>query len=308
MTRLIEVRGGMRFAVYLLLLLLLNACAAYPMVAARMDEREIDPVDMDLGAERWLWHHAESPRAVAVLTHGLNLNPGRMRALASVLQADGIDVLQLQLSGHEMGLDDQLRLARFRQADFSRWQQEMADSVALAAEHAALNGLPLYLVGFSLGGLLSVDHVNQHPDSAVQGMVLLAPALALRRTSYLLMPLGYLPDFYLPSFAANDYRANDFAPVSAYDALYQGLDIFLSTVEPAHIDIPTLLAIDAGDELVSSDGVSNFMARHQLWNWQWLPLVKSEGAARVLDHLIVDEQSLGADTWQYLQRRMLAFL
>ncbi len=287
--------------------LTLSACAAYPLGAARMAGSEDVLNAHDVGT-KLNWRQTDTPIAVVVVTHGLNLNPDAMNDIEVTLHEAGMDVLALSLTGHENSLEDDIRLARFRQADFQVWQQDMDLAVAQAALRAADQQVPLYLLGFSMGGLLSADHVNRHPDSTVERLVLLAPALSLRWTSYLLMPLSVLPNFFLPSVAPDAYRANNYAPVSAYESLYSGLGRFSEQVEPSRINIPTLVMIDQSDELISPDGVQSFIAEFGLDNWRYTLINKSEGAAPVLSHLIVSRHALGDEAWSEVADTVLAFL
>lgn len=286
--------------------MLLSACAAYPLGAARMassdDVPDIDP------ALKLRWHHAEQARATAVVVHGLNLNPDAMRDIENALHSDNMDVLAVSLSGHENGVDDQIRLARFRQASFPLWQQEMAEAVELAAAHAEAHDLPLYLVGFSMGGLLSADYLNSNPDRGVDRMVLLAPALSLRWTSYLLMPLSVLPNFFLPSVAPDAYRANNFAPVSGYESLYEGLQQFYEQAQADHLQIPVLVLIDPRDELVSVAGIGSLLDELSLQSWQVKEVSKTQGSETVMAHLILGPHSLGVQGWERVRSSMLEFL
>jgi esterase/lipase len=290
----------------IVVVVLLSACAVYPVGAARMvsaeDVPEIDP------ALKLRWHHAEQPRATAVVVHGLNLNPDAMRDIERALYDADMDVLAVSLSGHESGADEQLRLARFRQASFPVWQQEVEQAVEHAALHAEAQQLPLFLVGFSMGGLLTTDYVNRHPHNDVDKMVLLAPALSLRWTSYLLMPLSVLPNFFLPSIAPDAYRANNYSPVSAYESLYEGLQQFIEQAQSEHLQLPVLVLIDPRDELVSVAGMESLLEELSLESWQLQEVNKSVGAETVMSHLILGPHSLGEQGWEDVRNRMLDFL
>lgn len=290
-----------------LLCLLISACAAYPSEVARenLSADALAALDSEALGQRWL--SLEQPRAVVVVVHGLNLDPMVMTDIAASLYTSGMDVLSVSLSGHAHELPQDGRLVQFQEADFSVWQQEVAYAVAVASERAAIFDIPLYLVGFSLGGLLSADYLLGDNGSKVSRMVLFAPAISLKWSSYLLYPMQVFPDVFLPSVAPRAYRANDFAPVSAYLALYDGVRQF-NAAAGQRLNIPTLVFMHPGDELVSAQRVREFLDIHALSEWRYVEVRKSTGAANVLDHLIVSEGSLGADAWRLISNQVLDFL
>lgn len=282
----------------LLLCLLLSGCVT-PSDAAT---REATRVELD-------WLHARQPQAVVVLVHGFNLNPRVMNEMAAVLLANNMDVLQVSLTGHRMSLPPEDRRDEFgAMRGFQVWQSNMDLAMSEAADRAASLALPLHLVGFSMGGLLSVDYINRHDAAAVNRAVLLAPALSLRWSSWLLRPLGALPDFLLPSVGPDRYKANEFVPVSAYEALYEGVARVNEQIRPERIDIPALVLISREDELVSGEGLETFLAEHALQQWQLHYVDNSDGDDEVLEHVIVDSNSLGDRAWDSVTERLLVFL
>lgn len=304
-----QYRFGFTGLVACCLLFFATGCAAYPAGLASAEEMGMS--SDSLQELRFEWMLADTnpePRAVVVVTHGFNIDPEAMTEIEEALRSAGMDVLSLDLSGHESQLDEDGRLVQFREANFPIWREDIDQAVYMAGQRAGELDVPLYLVGFSLGGLLSVDYLNRHPDAAVERMVLLAPALALRWTSYLLMPLTALPNFFLPSVAPVDYRANNYAPVSAYESLYEGLRGFLDEVEPAHINRPAQVWLTDSDELVSPDGVRDFINEHGLNQWSVRGISKSSGAAMILNHLIIDANALGEESWEFMRQELLSFL
>lgn len=250
--------------------------------------------------------HAGNPAAIAVVVHGFNLKPAAMEEIENELLASRISVIALSLSGHNQSLDDASRLNVLRDTDFNLWRSEMEQAVLKARNTAG--ELPVILVGYSLGGLLSADYLNHHPDHGVSRQVLLAPALALRWSSYLLSPLGFFPNFDLPSLADKQYRANGRVPVSAYQALYHGVEVFQEQLHTDHLNIPTLVLIDPDDELVSPAGLRSFTEHQSLTRWEFVELNKSDDAGEVLNHLIIDRHTLGKFGWNSLSRQLRVFL
>lgn len=308
----------MRMVAVLLCAFLATACASYPDDIARdrlPTQQQAALNDAALGLS---WQQQDNPAAVVVLVHGLNLDPAAMLDIQQLLFDADMDVLSVSLSGHANALDDDARLLQFREATFAEWQADIRQSVALAGQRAAAVQRPLYLVGFSLGGLLSADYLvprSVSPASApvtVDRLVLLSPAISLRWSSYLLYPLQVFPDVFLPSVAPRVYRANDYAPVSAYIALYDGVSRFnelaADSANRDALNIPALVFMHPRDELVSFDGVRDFIAEQQLSRWQFVEVDKSGDAGDVLNHLIVGPHSLGGDAWQSVSEQILDFL
>src|SRR5690554_1723754 len=292
------------------LLLLGTACAGYPAELTRESLTDIQLRAIASPETGSHWWHAADPQAVALVVHGLNLRPTAMNDIASHLQEAGVDVLTISLSGHAVELDEDSRLLQFREADFSVWQQDVARGVMMAQERADQLQRPLYLVGFSLGGLLTADYLSRQaePDGVhVDRMVLFAPAIVLRWSSYALMPFQVFPDIFLPSVAPELYRANNYAPASAYLTLYDGVRLFRDSVRD-ELNVPTLLFMNPRDELVSDNGLRDFINDFQLTRWQYVEIQKSEGAGATLDHLIIGPHSLGEKAWQQVSGQMTDFL
>lgn len=310
----------MKLAAALLCAFFATACASsYPVGIARdsLPEQQLAAIDDDALGLSWQQH--ENPEAVVVLVHGLNLDPAAMHDIQQLLFAADMDVLSVSLTGHGNALSDDARLLQFQEASFASWQDDISQAVHVAAQRAAAVQRPLFLVGFSLGGLLSADYlVTRLPGGAtaepitVERMVLMAPAISLRWSSYLLYPLQVFPDVYLPSVAPRLYRANDYAPVSAYISLYEGVNQFnelaAHTENQVRLNIPTLVFMHPRDELVSFDGVRDFIDEQQLSQWRFVEVDKSEDAGDVLNHLIIGPHSLGSDAWRSVSEQMLDFL
>lgn len=292
------------------LLLLGTACAGYPseLTSESLTEAQRDALTRPGVGSHW-WY-ASDPQAVALVVHGLNLRPTAMNDIARQLQEAGVDVLTISLSGHAVELDEDSRLYQFREADFGVWQSDIAEGVAIASERASELGKPFYMVGFSLGGLLSADYLSTRAAQDgvnVDRLVLFAPAIVLRWSSYALMPFQVFPDIFLPSVAPELYRANDFAPASAYLTLYDGVREFRENANAA-LNIPTLLLMNPRDELVSDNGLRDFISEFGLTEWRYSEVQKSDGAGATLDHLIIGPHSLGEESWQRVSEQMLEFL
>lgn len=102
-----------------------------------------------LNVYEWL---CESPRAVVVISHGWSEHAGRYAALARWLNLEDISVYALDHRGH--GKSEGLR------GHVDSWQQYVDDLKILrdTIEHERC-----YLLGHSMGGMISLLYLLQHP-------------------------------------------------------------------------------------------------------------------------------------------------
>lgn len=135
---------------------------------------------MSHGADGWrfgapvtgyAWR-ASAPRANLILTHGLGEYAGRYveqySGLVPALNAAGISVYAFDLQGH--GASPGPRAATDLKAAVRHHR--------MAREALAGEGLPLFLFGHSLGGLITAASVAED-GTGVDGVVLSAPALQI---------------------------------------------------------------------------------------------------------------------------------
>jgi alpha-beta hydrolase superfamily lysophospholipase len=117
----------------------------------------------------------EDPAVGVVLLHGLSDSPYSMRALGEKLHKSGAWVLGLRIPGHGTAPSGLVEI---------RWQ-DMAAAVQLATRHVkeSIGAKPLYLVGYSNGGALSVDYalstLSDPSLPAPAGVVLLSPEIGV---------------------------------------------------------------------------------------------------------------------------------
>lgn len=116
-----------------------------------------------------------------LLLHGMSDSPYSMRTVGKALHEQGAHVIGLRLPGHGTAPSG---LVEFE------WE-DMASAVRLAMIHLeeSVGDKPLYLVGYSNGGALSVHYVldSLQDDSLprVTGVVLLSPAIGVSRMAAL---------------------------------------------------------------------------------------------------------------------------
>lgn len=117
---------------------------------------------------RW---DAGSPRAVCLLVHGLAEHSGRYRNLAARLTTHGWSVWSMDHRGHGRSGGKRGDCRSFR---------EFVDDLHLLKTRIAetLPGLPLLLIGHSLGGLIALTYAAEHPQE-IKAVAASSPALKL---------------------------------------------------------------------------------------------------------------------------------
>jgi len=252
---------------------------------------------------------------VALVIHGLNLSPARMAAVITALNEVGIDALRLSLKGHggnfthRDGLDaTEARLEAFKEVSYPLWFREGVAGYEQARQRARQNQVPLFLIGFSYGGLMGLDLLASREDVRFQRAVLFAPALSLRGWDYAIRLFSPFPKMVIPALAPAEYLANPGTPMAGYNALFETLDHFESHIGPG-LNIPTLVIMDPRDELVSYDGLKRLAEEHHLGRWRFYPVRNHHSVLKgMLRHIVIDEASLGQELWTEVKTALIAHL
>ncbi|MGE5256740.1 MAG: serine aminopeptidase domain-containing protein [Hyphomicrobiales bacterium] len=258
---------------------------------------------------------ATSLKGVAVVIPGLNLNPDRMAAVISALNMAGIDAARLSLQGHGLNFQRQhgmnaseARLESFKCVSYPLWSQETLGAYEQARQSARQNQVPLFLIAFSYGGLMGLDLLASREDVRFHRAVLFAPALSLRGWDYAIRLFSPFPRMVIPALAPAAYLANPGTPIAGYNVLFETLDHFESRIG-LQLNIPTLVIMDPGDELVSYDGLKRLAAEHRLDRWQFYPVRNHRSLLKgMLRHIVIDEASLGQDAWSKVKTALVTHL
>ncbi|HEX6659415.1 MAG TPA: alpha/beta hydrolase [Ilumatobacter sp.] len=166
-----------------------------------------------------IYHQAWLPdgdaKALVILLHGLAEHSGRYTHVAKALTDAGYAVHAVDLRGH--GKSDGKRTYVKSYAEYQRDILQFRRLVEL--RHP---GLPLFVLGHSMGGNLALGHVLDH-QAGVRGMALSAPALApgtsLSPTKIKLAKLlGKIAPGLRPEKLSADAISRDPAVVAAYVA------------------------------------------------------------------------------------------
>ncbi len=157
------------------------------------------------GLLRW-WDPAGDTRASLVLCHGYAEHSGRYEAVASRLAGQGLAVWAIDLHGHGASGGDRASVP-----DVSHLVADVL--VALDRAHAARPQLPLFLLGHSMGGLVSTALALEHQDR-LRGLVLSGAAVSDPAGIEPLLELDPLPEVVLSS----DMLSRDPRVAADYDA------------------------------------------------------------------------------------------
>jgi alpha-beta hydrolase superfamily lysophospholipase len=134
----------------------------------------------------------EQPRAAVALSHGLGEHSGRYGHVITELNARGYAVYAVDHRGHGRSPG--------QRAYIDSWEDFRAGLRALVAHtRASEPGLPVFLIGHSLGGLIALDYVLHEP-AGLQGIVASAPALSNTGLAPILILLSKLLSRIAPTF------------------------------------------------------------------------------------------------------------
>src|SRR4051812_29743820 len=165
------------------------------------------------------WDPDDEPRAIAQVTHGMGEHALRYTRLAHALNGEGYVVYAQDHRGHGKSVRTSDELGRI---GATGWTELVADVDRLAdLAKAAHPGLPLALIGHSMGSFAAQQYVLDHSDdirvlapTATAAIDLLDPALDLDE------PID-LSDFNAPFAPARtdfDWLSRDEAEVDKYAA------------------------------------------------------------------------------------------
>ncbi len=162
----------------------------------------------------WQSWTPETPRAVVVLAHGLHEHSSRYAELATRLGEAGYAVHAVDHEGHGRSGGTRGNIGSMSGV------LEDFDHVRRQAEQA-LPGLPLFVLGHSLGGLIALDYVTRRGQQGLAGLALSGAAVDTSSAGALQVKMAPLIGRVTPNLgvmllgAANVSR--DPAVVTAYE-------------------------------------------------------------------------------------------
>ena len=199
----------------------------------------------NLAVYDWPLADGRPQRGTVLLVHGLGEHAGRYHAVAHHLNAWGFAVRAYDQYGHGQsdgprgGLNHDMRLL-----------DDLADMVD-ATRARTPEGLPLVLLGHSMGGLVAARFVAMHLRP-VDALVLSSPALdpglnAVQKVLLATLP-GVAPNLRISNGLDAQYLSHDPTVVPA------------TVARAAHWSVPTLLMWAGDDRLVQPAGSAAFAA------------------------------------------------
>ena len=150
--------------------------------------------DDRLAYRRW---DTTDPSAIVVIAHGYAEHSGRYDHVAAALASAGLSVWALDHAGHGLSKGDE----RGNVGSVEQAVADMDEFVSLAA--ASAPGLPVFLVGHSMGGLLAVAYAENHQDR-LAGVVVTGAAVVLGDMITELLALDEIPAVPLGEFVSRD--------------------------------------------------------------------------------------------------------
>ncbi|MCL3997022.1 alpha/beta hydrolase [Streptomyces lavenduligriseus] len=131
------------------------------------------------------WPHPE-PRLLALLVHGYGEHAGRYDELAGVLTGYGAAVYAPDHAGHGRSAGERVLIEDF---------EDVVTDVHAVADlaRAARPGLPLVLLGHSMGGLIAARYAQRY-GAGLRALVLSAPVIGAWELPGRLLALDEIPD------------------------------------------------------------------------------------------------------------------
>ena len=210
------------------------------------------------------WLPEGEARAVVVIAHGASEHGGRYRYVVERLVPEGYAIYAIDHRGH--GQSDG------RRAQIGRMAHVVADLDQLVSRaNEAHPQLPLFLLGHSVGGCISVAYALAHQDR-LTGLVLSGPVAAVEAAPLPLRVIAKAASVLLPDAGLLRVEAEgvsrDPDEVAAYDAdplVYRGklpartLQELADTIgrfdgEAPRITLPVLVQLGMEDRIVPPDG------------------------------------------------------
>ncbi|MCP5149210.1 MAG: lysophospholipase [Ectothiorhodospiraceae bacterium] len=151
-----------------------------------------------------------TPRAAVLVVHGYSDHGGQYAHVLEQLQANGFTAAAGDLRGHGESGGRRGFVARF--GDYLHDLDAML--AELRAQHPESGELPVFLLGHSLGGLVSAAYARSRPR-VLTGLVLAAPFARLKypvpawKQRLAQVVSGALPGFGLPSGVPSELLSHD---------------------------------------------------------------------------------------------------
>lgn len=239
-----------------------------------------------------LFKAAQETKGVFLLSHGLNLDPVKMLDMSSFLQSIGYDVILLSYFGHRENSD-------INEVRPQIWIDEVKDAMEKAQQYSEENNLPLYLMSYSLSGLL-FQLVLKQKKFNITKQILIAPALGIRsyvQAGRFFAKVGS-PEYIMPRTSFYGYRYSFSLgknPLSSFFQLYDQYKL----EELDKLSIPTLLFYRKKDELISAKKLQKASSFEKVQMHE----IK-HNPDFIFQHMLVDSLTMGPEQWKLFRTQI----
>jgi len=190
--------------------------------------------------------YIENGDEAILLLHGLTANPASVKELAEFFSNKGYTVYAPVIKGHGTSIFD------LEKTNYLDWRKSAEDAYfKLSKDHKKI-----YLVGTSLGGLLSLDLAANHK---VQGLIIINTPIEIKSSLINIIPIVYLVNPYnirglftleeLP--VATELKLYDSLPIKSIAQLKVYLDYVKTQLKK--INSPVLVVQGLKDDIVEPE-------------------------------------------------------
>jgi len=255
---------------------------------------------------RW-FYPKNSPRAYALVTHGLNNTPTAMDDLSNFLAKIDIQVLRLTLPGHHGNIEE------MKNINHQEIQKQIYLANALLQKTKPNQDTPSYFVGNSFGALSFIDTLLADTQQTFnyKKFIFLAPAFTPKPIVKLVRLFKIFGGNYIVnSFSHEKFRANRGTSVNAYETLFKMAKNLAQMNLKKTQHIPSMIYLDPKDELIGQKQLNDFIESKNLKKWKVNLItgrvnLKPKG---IYHHQVFNKFSLGDKNWNKLIRETTSFL
>ena len=183
----------------------------------------------------------EQQRVGVLLLHGLSDSPYSMRSMGEALAAQCLWVRSILLPGHGTRAEDLIEVDR------EQWRQV----TKVAVENFAAETGSVYMAGFSTGGALALDYVQDN-QADVSGLILFSPLLKINSSIDWLSPYLASVLTWLDHEESDDYAKYASIPVPAIAQAYELAYEVRQGLENKPLTLPVFIAMSAEDSTVDT--------------------------------------------------------
>lgn len=217
-----------------------------------------------------------TPKAVALIVHGFNGKASTMRDVAESLNREGVICLLMTLAGHGPRDNPEDMTAQ-------NWKRGFEVSFRAAQERANAESINLYVVGHSMGCLVSSCVLTETDDlSGLAGCIYFAPADGLNAVLRGILPFSGLADLCPSTILGaiinncSGQHAAKAEDLPIGQALLSLRELLVQMDHAEYSNCPTLVLVDSRDSLVSLARLTEMKELREL-NWSIVSLESELG-------------------------------